>query len=68
MSAPPEQEIAAGMQPGMASPLGAPTDPMAPPYHYAQQPIDAGAEQGLAALRDSPAGTKPFYPYSTLIR
>lgn len=29
---------------------------------------DAGAEYGLAALRDSPAGVKPFYPYSTLIR
>jgi hypothetical protein len=35
---------------------------------YGQQPIDAGAEQGLAALRDSPEGAKPFYPYSTLIR
>ena len=29
---------------------------------------DAGAEYGLAALRDSPSGVKPFYPYSTLIR
>ncbi|KAF9509501.1 hypothetical protein BS47DRAFT_1349173 [Hydnum rufescens UP504] len=31
-------------------------------------PLDAGAKQGLAALRDSPPGAKPFYPYSTLIR
>lgn len=29
---------------------------------------DVGAELGLNALRDSPAGVKPFYPYSTLIR
>lgn len=35
---------------------------------FTTQPIDAGAEQGLSALRDSPAGSKPFYPYSTLIR
>lgn len=29
---------------------------------------DVGAELGLNALRDSPEGVKPFYPYSTLIR
>jgi len=29
---------------------------------------DIGAEHGLAALRDSPDGVKPYYPYSTLIR
>lgn len=29
---------------------------------------DIGAEFGLNALRDSPEGVKPFYPYSTLIR
>jgi hypothetical protein len=29
---------------------------------------DTNAELGLAALRDSPEGVKPFYPYSTLIR
>lgn len=39
-------------------------------HHQVQehQPLDAGAEQGLAALGDSPDGAKPFYPYSTLIR
>jgi len=37
-------------------------------YYQQAQPLDAGAEDGLAALRDSPPGTKPFYPYSTLIR
>lgn len=28
---------------------------------------DVNAELGLHALRDSPDGVKPFYPYSTLI-
>ncbi|KDQ20694.1 hypothetical protein BOTBODRAFT_26713 [Botryobasidium botryosum FD-172 SS1] len=35
---------------------------------YPNQPPDSGAELGLAALRDSPGGEKPVYPYSTLIR
>lgn len=30
--------------------------------------FDPTALQGLAALRDSPPGVKPYYPYSTLIR
>ncbi len=33
-----------------------------------EAPNDPSAELGLAALRDSPEGMKPFYPYSTLIR
>ena len=36
--------------------------------YYHPPASDHNAELGLAALRDSPEGLKPFYPYSTLIR
>ncbi|KAF9509511.1 hypothetical protein BS47DRAFT_1332263 [Hydnum rufescens UP504] len=36
--------------------------------YYHPPASDQDAEMGLAALRDSPEGIKPFYPYSTLIR
>jgi len=40
------------------------------PSYYPDQPGDltGGLPMNLDSLRDGPAGTKPFYPYSTLIR
>ena len=39
--------------------------------HYFPDPVDdltGGLPVNLDSLRDGPPGTKPFYPYSTLIR
>ena len=40
------------------------------PSYYPDAPNDltGGLPMNLDSLRDGPAGTKPFYPYSTLIR
>lgn len=40
------------------------------PSYYPDAPSDltGGLPMNLDSLRDGPAGTKPFYPYSTLIR
>jgi hypothetical protein len=49
---------------------GQPPD-MAPGSYYPQEPSDhltGGLPINLDSLRDGPPGSKPFYPYSTLIR
>ena len=62
-------------QPGM--PMMA--DPNMNPEYFQQQPPPPGQPQpgedltgglpiNLDSLRDGPPGSKPFYPYSTLIR
>ncbi len=44
---------------------------MAPPNSYYPEPpndLTGGLPINLDSLRDGPPGSKPFYPYSTLIR
>ena len=44
-----------------------PTDP-ANSYYQQESDLTGGLPINLDSLRDGPPGTKPFYPYSTLIR
>jgi len=50
-------------------PADQPSD-MPPNSYYPQEPNDltGGLPINLDSLRDGPPGSKPFYPYSTLIR
>lgn len=45
-------------------------DQLAPASYYPAEPNDltGGLPINLDSLRDGPPGSKPFYPYSTLIR
>ena len=48
-----------------------PTQPEMPPSSYYPEPpndLTGGLPINLDSLRDGPPGSKPFYPYSTLIR
>ena len=47
------------------------TQPEMPPSSYYPDPpndLTGGLPINLDSLRDGPPGSKPFYPYSTLIR
>ena len=37
-------------------------------YYHQENDLTGGLPINLDSLRDGPPGTKPFYPYSTLIR
>jgi hypothetical protein len=37
-------------------------------YYHQESDLTGGLPINLDSLRDGPPGTKPFYPYSTLIR
>ena len=66
MSQPPPQTV---MPPEMMPPP--PHHPDMPPTSYypeAPNDITGGLPINLDSLRDGPPGSKPFYPYSTLIR
>ena len=59
------------MPPGAMQMQGPPPDmEMGPNSYYPEPPNDltGGLPINLDSLRDGPPGTKPFYPYSTLIR
>ncbi|TFK55889.1 hypothetical protein OE88DRAFT_1652400 [Heliocybe sulcata] len=65
----------AGQQNGMNNPNMVPVGdalPVMPPQSYYPEPTDheltGGLPINLDSLRDGPPGSKPFYPYSTLIR
>ena len=46
-----------------------PQDPTGANNYYPQDPdLTGGLPINLDSLRDGPPGSKPFYPYSTLIR
>ena len=53
-----------GMQPMM--PDG--TDMSGNSYYPPENDLTGGLPINLDSLRDGPPGSKPFYPYSTLIR
>lgn len=57
--APPDEQQLEGIDPH---------DINAVPYYHATDLEIAGAPINLDSLRDGPPGSKPFYPYSTLIR
>jgi forkhead box protein J2/3 len=59
------------MQPaGIMAPPSDEQHDMAATSYYPQEPNDltGGLPINLDSLRDGPPGSKPFYPYSTLIR
>jgi hypothetical protein len=58
MSAPPQ-----GMPPMLAD-----GQDMGPNYYPPENDLTGGLPINLDSLRDGPPGSKPFYPYSTLIR
>ncbi|KZW00242.1 hypothetical protein EXIGLDRAFT_797815 [Exidia glandulosa HHB12029] len=55
-------------QPDDALDVMDPNELTVPGYYHATDPELAGAPINLDSLRDGPPGSKPFYPYSTLIR
>ncbi|PCH41143.1 hypothetical protein WOLCODRAFT_137215 [Wolfiporia cocos MD-104 SS10] len=66
---PPPQPPPQVMPPEMMQ--GHPGQPMPPPHSYYpenQPDLTGGLPLNLDSLRDGPPGSKPFYPYSTLIR
>lgn len=50
------------------APQAPPPDPGANSYYQHEHDLTGGLPISLDSLRDGPPGTKPFYPYSTLIR
>lgn len=42
--------------------------PQDSPYYPQDNDLTGGLPINLDSLRDGPPGSKPFYPYSTLIR
>ena len=46
----------------------APQDMSGNSYYPPENDLTGGLPINLDSLRDGPPGTKPFYPYSTLIR
>lgn len=58
------QQAQQGMQP-MLGPD--PTD-LSGSYYQPENDLTGGLPINLDSLRDGPPGSKPFYPYSTLIR
>lgn len=56
--------------PGMAQMLGEqpPQDMSGNSYYPQENDLTGGLPINLDSLRDGPPGSKPFYPYSTLIR
>ncbi|KAJ3840750.1 hypothetical protein EV361DRAFT_1020085 [Lentinula raphanica] len=55
---------ASGIPPMMADPNGDITNGS----YYPENDLTGGLPMNLDSLRDGPPGSKPFYPYSTLIR
>jgi forkhead box protein J2/3 len=53
--------------PQQSSQAPQPTDPTNS-YYQQESDLTGGLPINLDSLRDGPPGTKPFYPYSTLIR
>jgi forkhead box protein J2/3 len=62
------QQTPQGLPPNMMT--NEQQDDLNPASYYPQEPNDltGGLPINLDSLRDGPPGTKPFYPYSTLIR
>jgi forkhead box protein J2/3 len=63
------QQPPAGLPPGLMT-TDQPQGDLAGTSYYPQEPNDltGGLPINLDSLRDGPPGSKPFYPYSTLIR
>ncbi|KAJ3734381.1 hypothetical protein DFJ43DRAFT_118918 [Lentinula guzmanii] len=59
-----QSTVAPGMPPMMADPNG----DIANGSYYPENDLTGGLPINLDSLRDGPPGSKPFYPYSTLIR
>jgi len=56
-------------QQGMSNIIQDPNQPeLAGNYYHQESDLTGGLPINLDSLRDGPPGTKPFYPYSTLIR
>ena len=56
-------------QQGMSNIIQDPNQPeLAGNYYHQENDLTGGLPINLDSLRDGPPGTKPFYPYSTLIR
>ncbi|KAF9475933.1 hypothetical protein BDN70DRAFT_996065 [Pholiota conissans] len=53
---------------GMQAMMPDPTQDMAGNYYPPESDLTGGLPINLDSLRDGPPGSKPFYPYSTLIR
>jgi len=67
------QQQTQGMQPMMQDPIqGAPqpdgSNGGSNSYYPQENDLTGGLPINLDSLRDGPPGSKPFYPYSTLIR
>lgn len=59
-----QQQAPQGMQPMMPDPQ----QDLAGNYYPQENDLTGGLPINLDSLRDGPPGSKPFYPYSTLIR
>ncbi|KAJ3996022.1 hypothetical protein F5050DRAFT_1572337 [Lentinula boryana] len=59
-----QSTVAPGMPPMMTDPNG----DIANGSYYPENDLTGGLPINLDSLRDGPPGSKPFYPYSTLIR